>query len=699
MRNSKRLLSLVLVLVLCFSTVIVSSLTASGSETEERTLAFAFEDDYYDKTLVNARPTTCLCSNDGSMRMTSDHNAQQYQMMFRVSDVNAERLSDAIIEACEFYTGQLTVQITVNSAKTIYGTDCRPTVEVQLLGATADGKPDYNNRIGTTGANQQAVEIPVNYYLDVSQFALAGNSYNYDVKFVYVQVQCYDWGCGGGKGTTPDVTFDPIYVDNGEEPTTDPISTTKPDPNQSTFFKFSPSAKNDYQNGPAVLQYSADGATWKRAGVATAEHHGFVKLSQTLNFVEQMQVNYNFNAYQDEAKNALNLANAEGGTGLMKVTVTLESCKDPYGNSCPAEISIQVDTQAGALGDAPEAIKIVGWQYPGTSRVYYLDFSNIKHFSQLKAITFRAQNYWYYNEKHELFDYDQESNYAGEAAGLEKGYKKCRIKPVMIVSPVTVVKEVGTYANTAYDLVLNDFNKNGGYVPDPITLVDPNNPDLNNIVTSTKSTSGSGNNGGNGNDDIIGTTVAVKPATPVMYPAKLIGKKAAKITWSAAKNATHYEIYRAVGSNKAANFKYFTTVSKNVLSFSDTTLKNGKKYYYKVRAVNNGGTSKLVSSFSVVKGVKVINYSAKPKIKVTSSAKSKAVVKVTKKVTNATKYQIKYSLKSNMKSAKSTTVKTKKTIKKLKSGKTYYVRVRAVVKINGKNYYGKWSAKEKVKVK
>ena len=64
-------------------------------------------------------------------------------------------------------------------------------------------------------------------------------------------------------------------------------------------------------------------------------------------------------------------------------------------------------------------------------------------------------------------------------------------------------------------------------------------------------------------------------------------------------------------------------------------------------------------------------------------------------------YQVQYSLKKNFKGAKTKWIKkdsTKLKVKKLKSKKTYYVRVRAYKKINGKNVYSNWSTK-KVKTK
>lgn len=71
---------------------------------------------------------------------------------------------------------------------------------------------------------------------------------------------------------------------------------------------------------------------------------------------------------------------------------------------------------------------------------------------------------------------------------------------------------------------------------------------------------------------------------------------------------------------------------------------------------------------------------------------------------NATGYQIKYSTSKNMRNAKIVkTTRLYKTIRHLKKGKRYYVRVRAyrTVKVDGvnKTYYSKWSAKKKVKTK
>ena len=66
-------------------------------------------------------------------------------------------------------------------------------------------------------------------------------------------------------------------------------------------------------------------------------------------------------------------------------------------------------------------------------------------------------------------------------------------------------------------------------------------------------------------------------------------------------------------------------------------------------------------------------------------------------------YQIAYSTNKNMtdkttKKVKANAAKTTKKISGLKQGKTYYVRVRTYVRINGKTIFSSWSNKKKMKL-
>ena len=93
------------------------------------------------------------------------------------------------------------------------------------------------------------------------------------------------------------------------------------------------------------------------------------------------------------------------------------------------------------------------------------------------------------------------------------------------------------------------------------------------------------------------------------------------------------------------------------------------------------------------------------KIKSLKSSKKGTIAIKAAKQAGITGYQVQYSTSSKFtkKTTKTVTVKTtkalSKTIKGLKSGKKYYVRVRAYNKANGKTVYSKFTAVKSVKVK
>ena len=93
------------------------------------------------------------------------------------------------------------------------------------------------------------------------------------------------------------------------------------------------------------------------------------------------------------------------------------------------------------------------------------------------------------------------------------------------------------------------------------------------------------------------------------------------------------------------------------------------------------------------------------KVKVASAKAGKKSIKVTwKKVKGIKGYQIQYSTNKKFKKGNKTiTIKSTKstsaTIKKLKSKKTYYVRMRTYKIVNGKKVYSAWSKAKSVKVK
>ena len=91
-------------------------------------------------------------------------------------------------------------------------------------------------------------------------------------------------------------------------------------------------------------------------------------------------------------------------------------------------------------------------------------------------------------------------------------------------------------------------------------------------------------------------------------------------------------------------------------------------------------------------------------VKLSSLTADKGTITVKwKKGSNITGYQLQYSLKKSFASKKTATVAkaatTKAVIKKLKSKKTYYVRIRTFKTVKGKKYYSAWSKAKAVKVK
>lgn len=97
----------------------------------------------------------------------------------------------------------------------------------------------------------------------------------------------------------------------------------------------------------------------------------------------------------------------------------------------------------------------------------------------------------------------------------------------------------------------------------------------------------------------------------------------------------------------------------------------------------------------------------KPAIKKVTAKKSKLTVKLKKKIAGATGYQIvvsntkkfKKTNKVTVKNGKKVTISVKYKKLKIKKGKKYFVKVRAVKKANGKNVYGKYSGVKKFTAK
>ena len=144
------------------------------------------------------------------------------------------------------------------------------------------------------------------------------------------------------------------------------------------------------------------------------------------------------------------------------------------------------------------------------------------------------------------------------------------------------------------------------------------------------------------------------------------------------------------------------------VKYKDTLLEKGRDYTLSYENNVKVGTARVIiigkgnysgtvkKTFNIIPKSTVIS-------KLTSPAKGalKAVWK--KQAVQTTGYQLQYSTRKSFKNKKTVNFAkakiTKKTVKKLRSGKKYYVRVRTYKKIGKKYYYSAWSKVENVKVK
>ncbi len=186
-------------------------------------------------------------------------------------------------------------------------------------------------------------------------------------------------------------------------------------------------------------------------------------------------------------------------------------------------------------------------------------------------------------------------------------------------------------------------------------------------------------------------TVTVVPAATTSVSAENQAD-GVKVSWSKVAGASGYYIYRD-------GTKVRTIGSGSTVSWKDTGAKsNGKKYTYKVTAFVTIDNTKYGSTLSKSTTAYFVSRPAVSYLK--STAKQKATVKWGS-ISKAAGYKIRYSLKKDFSSGVTTVSSStaSKTLSGLKSGKTYYVQVKAYRTVNGKKYSSVWSAVKSVKVK
>lgn len=162
-------------------------------------------------------------------------------------------------------------------------------------------------------------------------------------------------------------------------------------------------------------------------------------------------------------------------------------------------------------------------------------------------------------------------------------------------------------------------------------------------------------------------------AVPTDIKASNIAKTGkVKVTWNAVEGADEYVVYRAT-SKDGSYKKLFTTTGT---SYTNTSAKAGKTYYYKVKAVTD---DKSVENSEFSKIVKRTCDLARPVVKASNVTKTGKVILTWNKVIGAEKYVVyRATSKDGTYKKMFTTTATSYTNTSAKAGKTYYYKVKAI---------------------
>lgn len=187
--------------------------------------------------------------------------------------------------------------------------------------------------------------------------------------------------------------------------------------------------------------------------------------------------------------------------------------------------------------------------------------------------------------------------------------------------------------------------------------------------------------------------------------ASAITDNSVTLTWNAQKNARYYYVCHLVNGKYQTSSKWKVTGNslKITTDYNGKKLESGKSYTYGVVAYNENTGNTVVSEPLKVTLKKAVKPAKTSVTTLTSSAGKMAAA--WKKVSSCDGYQLQYSTNKKFTSKTTDTIKisgqntVKATIKSLKKGKTYYIRVRAWKKNGGETLYASWSAVKGMKCK
>ena len=201
----------------------------------------------------------------------------------------------------------------------------------------------------------------------------------------------------------------------------------------------------------------------------------------------------------------------------------------------------------------------------------------------------------------------------------------------------------------------------------------------------------------------LGHQATIKPLDRMTLKANIKSTSKILLQWKKLDRVSGYAIYRYDSGKQ--QYKKIKTVSTQETSYTDSKLKSGKTYCYKIVPYRSITYTDAGNLCKVVNGsssniAKCITKPGKPVIKAKRSGR-RIKVKI-KKVSRASGYKVylrkgkkgQYKVVKTYKGNRTRTYKSRK----LKRKKTYYVKVRAYKTYQSKKYFGKYSKAKKVKI-
>lgn len=192
-----------------------------------------------------------------------------------------------------------------------------------------------------------------------------------------------------------------------------------------------------------------------------------------------------------------------------------------------------------------------------------------------------------------------------------------------------------------------------------------------------------------------GTESIVSLNRPASFKVKLLSGKKVQVSWETVENADGYRVYRKISGGSWERLK---EVSASVKSYTDSAVKAGTKYYYRVRAFYKGDKGKIWSKYT--SSVSVIPKTEAPTVTVKELGYNK--IQVTwNTVEDAAGYQIyrKVSGGKWQKLKKVTVPTVSYTDSNVVPGTKYYYTVKGYCESDGIVRWGNYKASKSITTK